>query len=257
MKRKSNWIVACAGLCLVASPLAFAQQSAPSSGQPVPGQQMVDQAKDAARQARDDAMKAMRDGQKKAADAMQGMDPKQMEEMQRSMTPNENHKLLQQFAGDWDVKTKFWMAPGAPPEESTATMSAKSEFEGRFVTGTFKGNFMGMPFEGRLALGYNNNTKQNESIWYDSMGTGMGFSTGTASSDGKVFTMTGTHTEPDGTKKVTREVTTFTSPDSYVSEFFETTADGTQNKTMELAYTRKGGVSPSVKPAGTSIEPSK
>lgn len=202
-------------------------------------------------------MKAMRDGQKKAADAMQGMDPKQLEEMQKSMTPNENHKLLQQFVGDWDVKTKFWMAPGAPPEESTATMNAKSEFGGRFVTGTFNGNFMGMPFEGRLALGYNNNSKQHESIWYDSMGTGMGFSTGTASSDGKVFTMTGTHTEPDGTKKTTREVTTITSPSSYISEFFEILPDGTENKTMELTYTRKGSPAPNVKPAGTRAEPSK
>lgn len=197
-----------------------------------------------------------KDAQKKLTDAIPGMDPKQMEAMQASMTPNENHKLLQQFVGDWDVKTKFYSAPGAPPEESTGTMTAKSEFEGRFVTGTFKGNYMGMPFEGRLAMGYNNDAKQNESIWYDSMGTGMGFATGKASSDGKVFTMTGTHTEPDGTKKTTREVTTFTSPNSYTSEFFETTPDGKDGKMMELVYTRKGAA-PAVKPAGTSVEPSK
>jgi len=257
MKRNSNWIVVCAGLCLLASPFAIAQQPTPNSGQPVPGQQTLDQVKDAAKQARDDAMKAMRDGQKKAADAMQGMDPKQMEEMQRSMTPNENHKLLQQFAGDWDVKTKFWMAPGVPPEESTATMSAKPEFEGRFVTGTFKGTYMGQPFEGRLVMGYNNNSKQNESIWFDSMSTGMGYSTGSASSDGKVFTFSGTMVDASGSKKTNREVTTFTSPNSYISEFFEMTPDGKENKMMEMTYTRNGSVAPAVKPAGTSIEPSK
>jgi len=33
-------------------------------------------------------------------------------------------------------------------------------------------------------------------------------------------------------------------------------ADGKENKTMELTYTRKGNAAPSVKPAGTSNEPS-
>lgn len=253
MKRNSNWIVVCAGLCLVASPLAIAQQSAPA----VPGTQTVDQAKDAAKKAWDGAKDAAKDGQKKASDMMQGMDPKQMEEMQKSMLPNEHHKMLQQFVGEWDVKTKMWMMPGAAPTESTGTASTKSEFGGRYVTMNFKGEVMGQPFEGRLVQAYNNNAKQNEAVWYDSMSTGLWFSTGSASSDGKVFTMTGTYIEPDGSKKATREVTTFKSPDVHVSEFFETGADGKENKMMELTYTRKGAPTPNVKPAGTSVEPSK
>lgn len=250
---KHQVLVLCVGLCL--APLSvLAQQSQPAN----PAQQHIDQAKDAAKKAWEGTKDAGKDVSKKAADAMQGaggMDPKQMEAMQKSMTPNENHKLLQQFVGEWDVKTKMWMAPGAPPEESTGTNVCKSEFEGRFVAGNFKGTVMGMPFEGRYVMGYNNNSKQNESVWFDSMSTGIWHSTGSASSDGKVFTMSGTYVEPDGSKKATREVTTFKSPDMYVSEFFEKTGDGPENKVMELTYTRKGTV-PAVKPAGTS-EPSK
>lgn len=253
MKRKSNWMVACAGLCLAAAPWATAQQSTHPQN---PAQQTMDQTKDATKRAWDGAKDAAKDAQKKAADMMQGMDPKQAEMMMQSMMPNENHKLLQQFVGEWDVKTKMWMAPGAPPEESTGTNVCKSEFEGRFVTGNFKGTVMGMPFEGRYVLGYNNNSKQNESVWFDSMSTGIWYSTGSASSDGKVFTMTGTYVEPDGSKKATREVTTIKSPDMYVSEFFEKTGDAPENKMMELTYTRKGSA-PAVKPAGTSAEPSK
>jgi len=254
MKRNSNWIVVCAGLCLAASPLAIAQQSTPSQN---PAQKTMDQSKDASKKAWDGAKDAAKDGQKKAADMMQGMDPKQMEEMMKSMMPNEHHKLLQQFVGEWDVKTRTWMTPEAPAMDSSGTAVTKSEFDGRFVTMVFKGDFMGQPFEGRLVQAYNNNSKQNEAVWYDSMSTGLWTSTGSASSDGKVFTMTGTYVEPDGSKKATREVTTFKTPDNYVSDFFETGPDGKEHKMMELTYTRKGGSTPAVKPAGTSAEPSK
>jgi hypothetical protein len=55
--------------------------------------------------------------------------------------------------------------------------------------------------------------------------------------------MSGTFTEPDGTKKTTREVTSWTGADTYVMEFYETPSvkGGTERKMMELAYTRKGG----------------
>ncbi|MBX3380248.1 MAG: DUF1579 domain-containing protein [Phycisphaeraceae bacterium] len=252
MKRNSNWIVLCAGLCLAGAPFAMAEPQPQN-----PAQQTMDQTKDATKRTWQDAKDAAKDGQKQAADMMQGMDPKQMEQMMQSMQPGEHHKLLQQFVGDWDVKSKMWMMPGAPAQDSTGTASTKSDFGGRFVFMTYKSDFMGQPFEGRLTMGYNNNTKQHEGVWIDNMSTGVWFSTGNSSSDGKVFTMTGTFVEPDGQKKATREVTTFQSPDVYVSEFFETGADGKENKMMELTYTRKGGAAPTVKPAGTSGEPSK
>lgn len=254
---KRSLLVLCAGLCL--PPACVLAQDKPQ----IPGQQQIDQTKDAAKRAWEGAKDGAKDGaadaKKKAADAMQGMDPKQMEQMMQSMMPNEHHKLLNQFVGEWDVKSKMWMAPGAPATESTGNASTKSEFGGRFVTMMYKGEVMGQPFEGRLVMGYNNNAKQNESVWFDSMSTGLWSSTGSASSDGKVFTMNGTFIEPDGVKKTTREVTTFSSPDHYVSEFFETGADGKENKMMELTYTRKGAAAatPVVKPAGTNVEPSK
>lgn len=248
---KRNVLVVLAGLCFAAAPFAVADE--PQN----PAQQTMNQGKDAAKQGWQQAQDAAKDGQKKAADMMQGaggIDPKQMEEMMKSRMPGEHHKTLLQYVGDWDVKAKIWMAPGAPPEESTGTATTKSEFGGRFVFMTYKSEMMGQPFEGRLILGYNNNAKQNEAVWVDSMSTGVWYSTGNASSDGKVFTFTGTYVEPDGEKKTTREVATFKSPDLYVSEFFETGKDGKENKMMEITYTRKGKAA-TMKPAG--VEPSK
>ncbi|MGH7244077.1 MAG: DUF1579 domain-containing protein [Phycisphaerales bacterium] len=256
MKRNSKLNVLFAGLCLVGSSFASAQQQAPTQN---PAQQQMNQGKDAAKHAMDGAKDAAKDGQKKAADMMQGMDPQKAKEMQQSMEPGEQHKLLLQFVGDWDVKAKMWMAPGAPPMESVGVATTKPDFGGRFVFMTYKSDMMGQPFEGRLTMGYNNSAKQNEAVWIDNMSTGMWISTGSASSDGKVFTYTGTFVEPDGSKKTTREVTTFSSPNNYVSEFFETGADGKENKMMELTYTRKAGSAApmTVKPAGSRTEPSK
>ncbi len=247
----------CAGICMACSSFAFADDK-PSMPTQMQGQQkQVDQTTDAAKKTMQGAQDAAKDAQKKGADAMQGMDPKKMEEMMKSMTPGEQHQKLGKFVGEWDVKASMWMAPGAPPEESTGFATTKSDFGGRFVFMTYKSEMMGQPFEGRLAIGFNNNTKQYEACWLDNMSTGMWNSTGTCSSDGNTFTWNGTFVEPDGEKKATREVTTFKGPDNYTSEFFETGKDGKENKMMQLDYTRKGArATTNLKPAG-STEPSK
>jgi hypothetical protein len=210
-----------------------------------PMKDMQKQAQDATTKAQDAVKKATEDA-KKAIDAKapaapdMNADPK-MAEMMASMTPGEHHAHLAKFAGDWDVKSKMWMEEGAPPMESTAVVTAKMEMGGRFLYIHYNGDMMGQPFKGVSIMGYNNNSKQHESVWVDNMSTSMWFSTGTCSADGKTYTMSGTFTEPDGTKKTTREVTSWTGADTYTMEFFETVPGGKERKMMELAYTRKGG----------------
>jgi hypothetical protein len=203
-------------------------------------QDAATKAQDAAKKAADDAKKAM-DEKKPAAPDM-GADPK-MAEMMASMTPGEHHAHLAKFAGDWDVKSKMWMEEGAPPMESTAVVTAKMEMGGRFLYIHYNGDMMGQPFKGVSMMGYNNNSKQHESVWVDNMSTGIWYSTGSCSADGKTYTLSGIFTEPDGTKKTTREVTSWTGADTYTMEFYETPGEkgGKERKMMELAYTRKGG----------------
>lgn len=208
------------------------------------GDKSKDAMKDAQKQVQDAGTKAQ-DAMKKADDKKpaapdMGSDPK-MAEMMASMTPNEHHQHLAKFAGEWDVKSKMWMEEGAPPMESTATVSAKMEMGGRFLYIHYNGDMMGQPFKGVSMMGYNNNSKQHESVWVDNMSTGIWYSTGSCSADGKTYTMSGTFVEPDGTKKTTREVTSWTGPDTYNMEFFENIAGGKERKMMELSYTRKGG----------------
>ena len=73
------------------------------------------------------------------------------------------------------------MAPEQPWLESTATESCKVICNGFWMICAFKGNFMGMPFEGRQQLGYDQHKKKFVSTWIDSFGSWMSLSEGTFS----------------------------------------------------------------------------
>lgn len=177
-------------------------------------------------------------------------------EMMAAMSPNENHKALEGFAGEWDAKMSFTMAPGMPPTEGTGTMKAMMILGGRQLHQSFKGTFMGMPFEGAGTTGYNNVTKQVESTWSDNMGTATMFSTGTMDASKKSFTVTGSYDDATRGKVTMRQVTTMVDKDHYKMEFFDKGTDGKEFKSGEITATRKGAAkSDAVAPA--KAEPKK
>jgi hypothetical protein len=181
-----------------------------------------------------------------------GMPP----EMMAAMSPNEHHKALETLAGDWDAKMSFTMAPGMPPSEGTGTMKAMMILGGRQLHQTFKGTFMGMPFEGAGTIGYNNVTKQVESTWADNMGTATMFSVGTMDPSLKSFTVTGSYDDPMQGKVTMRQVTIITDKDHYKIEFFNKGSDGKEFKSGEITATRKGAAKSDAAPAKTA-EPAK
>ena len=95
------------------------------------------------------------------------------EAMMKAMAPGEQQKKLARFVGDWTFTNKAWMAPGQPPIEAAGTMHAESLMGGRYVEHTWKGNMMGMPFEGRGTEAYDNIGKMYVNSWVDNMGTGI------------------------------------------------------------------------------------
>ena len=110
-----------------------------------------------------------------------GMSPEEkamMDAMVKAATPGPNHQLLASVAGDWAFKSRMWMKPSAPPSESTGTVSYTTQLGGRFVEGMYRGEMMGMPFEGRGLMGYDNVSGQFQSTWADNMGTTIMLMTG-------------------------------------------------------------------------------
>ena len=92
---------------------------------------------------------------------------------QNYMTPGDVHKMLAKSDGEWTGEVTMWMAPGAPPQKSAATIVNKMILGGRYQESTWKGNMMSMPFEGTATTGYDNAKKVLMTSWIDNMGTGI------------------------------------------------------------------------------------
>jgi hypothetical protein len=162
-----------------------------------------------------------------------------MDVMMKAATPGPNHQLLTSISGDWTFKIRMWMNPSAPATESTGTVAYTPLLGGRYVQGQYRGDMMGMPFEGLGLMGYDNVSAQFQTSWVDNMGTMITFLTGTYDPATKAITYTGRMddaTQP-GTKVKVRQVIRIESPDSHVMEWYET-RDGKETKTMEIVYTR-------------------
>ena len=103
-------------------------------------------------------------------------DPKHAESMKAWMefsTPGAPHKTLQGMTGKWKYTSKFWHKPDSKPEETSGTSTMKMVMGGRFLEHKTTGKVMGQPFEGLGFTGYNNMTKNYETVWLDNMSTGM------------------------------------------------------------------------------------
>ncbi len=122
----------------------------------------------------------------------QEMTPEMMETWAKFSNPGEHHQHFNDMVGNWSHKVTMWMAPGAPPMESTATSESELEMGGRWLEEEFSGTMWGMPFEGTNLLGYDNFRNEYVSIWRDNLGTAPMISRGTYDPATKTLTMTAT-----------------------------------------------------------------
>lgn len=173
--------------------------------------------------------------------AAPAMAPGQMEAMMKAISPGEPHKSLAHMAGEWTFTNKAWMVPGQPPTESSGTMHAELLLGGRYVEHTWKGNFMGMPFEGRGTDGYDNVAKQYVSSWVDNMGTGIMYQTGTCDNAQRTCSFTGDVWDPmTGQKTTVKSVITWLDDNTFKNEMFsKDPSSGKEMKMMEITAKRK------------------
>ena len=155
-------------------------------------------------------------------------------------TPGPAHKALASAVGKWKVATKMYPAPGAPPQESTATSEITSWWDGRYVIEKFEGTAPEGPFSGFSISAYDNLKKKYVATWMDSMSTGLAVLEGTADASGKVFTYRGEVPDPASGKFVPcRTVITIIDSNHRRFESFWPGPDGKEFKMMEMLYTRQ------------------
>ena len=163
-----------------------------------------------------------------------------MEAMTKAATPGEEHKMLASMAGTWKTSSKMWMAPGQPATESTGQSVMTSVLGGRYIQESFKGEMMGMPFEGMGLTGYDNVQKKYLGTWCDNFGTTIMTMTGTFDSATKTFSYTGKYPDPmTGKWKSMKISSKEVDANTQFSEFWDELPGGKFVKIMEITYTRQ------------------
>lgn len=174
----------------------------------------------------------------------EGMSPEQAEAMkawEKAGAVGEHHAHLKPMAGRFDAVAKFYMDP-SHPTESKGVSENEMVLGGRFLEQRYKGDFMGMPFEGRGLTGYNNLKQKYTAIWVDNTYTGVMTSEGTCTDGGKTMNFESNFDDPmTGKPKKSRAVIKIESNDKHSYEAHEVGEDGKEHKVMEITYTRAGG----------------
>lgn len=162
-----------------------------------------------------------------------------MEAWSAFATPGSDHARLAPHIGRWNLIVRMYMAPGAPPEESTATSEARWVMDGRYVQEVVEGSFMGAPFQGQGLTGYDNLKKCYVGTWVDNQGTGIATSTGHYDAKARTFTFTMKMPDPMAGREVTqRMVERWVDDDHFVVQSFHEGPDGKEYMGMELEYAR-------------------
>lgn len=152
--------------------------------------------------------------------------------------PGKEHDWLKQLEGEWDCAAEFYHGP--EPMKMKATESARMSLNGFWLTTTFKGEFFGAPFEGRVVLGYSPYKKKYVGTWVDSMIPHLFASEGELDAAGKVLSMSVDAVHPETGQPVKeRWVTEIAGPDKHTFTFYGPGPDGKEKKNGEIVYTRK------------------
>lgn len=153
--------------------------------------------------------------------------------------PGAAHEFLALFAGEFDVTSKMWMDPSAPPMESTARATSEMIMGGRYLKMHYAGDLMGMSFTGMGTTGYDNTRNLFVGTWIDSMSTGISLASGNLDQTGTVLTLVGTMDDPATGEhgKAYKQVLRWIDHDTHIFEMWEILY-GEPFKVMELTYTR-------------------
>jgi hypothetical protein len=160
--------------------------------------------------------------------------------LQAYMTPGEMHKMMAMVEGEWTTDGKMWMDPKGQPVASKGEASYKMILGGRYQESTFRGDMMGMPFEGKGLMAYDNLKKQFENTWVDNMSSGIMKTEGTYDPGTKTYNMSGKMVDPmSGKECKMRETLKIVDNDTHVMSMYVTMGDNPEYKTMELTFKRK------------------
>lgn len=164
----------------------------------------------------------------------------QTDPMQKA-EPQEEHRWLQKFIGEWDMEAESDSGPGEPPVKTTGTESVRS-LGGLWIVAEGEGE---MPGGGTghslMTLGYDPQKKRYVGTWMGSMMTYLWLYDGSLDAGGKVLTLNseGPSMSGDGKMAPYQDVIEFKSDDHRVLTSHMKGEDGSWQVFMTAHYWRK------------------
>ena len=163
-----------------------------------------------------------------------------MKNWQDYMIPGDMHKMMASWNGTWAAEISIWEKAGSEPSKSTGTSVNRMIMGGRYQESNHTSIMMGMPFEGRSTLGYDNVRKVFENIWVDNLGTGVMKMSGQWDSTHNSISFTGKGIDPvSRTENDYRETFNIIDDNTQLMSMYGPGQDGKEFKMMEIKFTRK------------------
>ncbi|VXB87683.1 conserved hypothetical protein [Flavobacterium sp. 9AF] len=159
---------------------------------------------------------------------------------EKHMTPTKTHEIMANDNGRWDEEITFWAHRKSEPNTFKLMVENKMILGGRYQESIHKGLMMGMPFEGKSTLAYDNTAQEYVSTWIDNMGTGIMVMRGQFNPNTKSIHLSGTTIDPLTRKeKKMREIFTYIDNNTQKMEMYDIDFDGKEFKSMEAILKRK------------------
>ncbi|PKL82666.1 MAG: hypothetical protein CVV24_08865 [Ignavibacteriae bacterium HGW-Ignavibacteriae-3] len=168
--------------------------------------------------------------------AQEGAQDEMMKKWQEYMTPGPEHQHFAKAAGNWKASVVSYMDGQEVKSEGTATN--EMIFGGRYLKSSFKGNMMGMPFEGMSLDAYDNATKEFINIWIDSFGTGILYTKGKFDEKNKEYVYTGMMVDPMLGKEIMIKNIFKYIDDDHQQMIMYMVDGGKETKSMQIEYVR-------------------
>ena len=159
-----------------------------------------------------------------------------MEQMAKLAAPGPAHEHLKACVGTWKATVKMYM--GGQPQVSEGTSEMHMTLGDRFLEQSYKGTFMGQPFEGHGFTGYDNQKSVYQSVWIDNSSTMMTVSEGTWDDASKSLISKSTMLGPDGKPGEVRTVMKLVDPNTLLYSTYWP-SNGQDQVMMEITYKRQ------------------
>jgi hypothetical protein len=154
-------------------------------------------------------------------------------EAMTALQPTEMHRWMATHHGTWDCQVEGSMG------SSSATWVSEAGPGGLWNLGTFKGEMMGMPFEGREFQGYDPATERFTSVWIDSWTLTPMVLEGSYDATARSMVLKGETPGPDGQPVPMTHVTNYPDADTMVFTMHAPGPDGQPAELMKITYKRR------------------